>query len=144
MTTSVKSKRKRGGCTKPQPSQPTDALDKVFKDFISSSESSVSLPDLNPWDRKWIHIRSEQANIRSVSVESAGKIKTMTLTKPSDWKLPETPEKTRREVEADFRVVEADKEDALFQIYCKYRAWGYDCPDEMIDGEPGLAMVAGI
>jgi len=129
---------------KPQPSQPTDVLDRVFKDFISSSESSVSLPDLNPWDRKWIHIRSEQANIRSVSVESAGKIKTMTLTKPSDWKLPETPEKTRREVKADLRVVEEDKEDALFQIYCKYRAWGYDCPDEMIDGEPGLAMVAGI
>lgn len=151
--------RKRGGSRrtyKPQPSQPTDALDRVFKDFISSSESSVSLPGLNPWDRKWIHIRSEQANIQSVSVESVETIKTMTptkpvetiktmtLTKPDGWKLPNTPEKTRREVEADRRAADEDKEDALFQIYCKYRAWGYDSPDEMIDREPGLAMVAGI
>lgn len=144
MTTSGKSKRKRGVHKKPQPSQSTDVLDRVFKDFISSSESSVSLPDLHPWDRKWIHIRAEQANIRSVSVESVGKIKTMTLTKPSGWKLPKTPEKTHREVQVDLRAFDADKEDAWFQIYCKYRAWGYNCPDEMIDCEPELAMVAGI
>lgn len=144
MTKSVKSKRKWGGSKKPQPSQPTDVLDRVFKDFISSSERSVSLPDLNPWDRKWIHIRSEQANVRSVSVESVEKIKTMTLTKPGGWKLPNTPEKTHREDEADLRAADADKEDARFQIYCKYRAWGYDCPDEMIDCEPELALAAGI
>jgi len=144
MTTSAKSKRKRGGYQKPKPSQPTDVLDRLFKDFISSSESSVTLPDLNPWDRKWIHIRSEQANIRSVSIESGGNIKTMTLTKPSGWSLPKTPEKTQREIHADLRAVEADKHDAKFQIYCKYRAWGYECPEDMIACERQLATVAGI
>lgn len=116
-------------------------LDKVFIGFISSSKTSVSLSDLNAFERMWMHVRSGQANIRSASAGGDRDNRVITMTKPTNWKLPEIPKDSKKESSGSY---DADKEDAIFQIYCKYRAWGYDCPEEMIIGEPELAESAGI
>lgn len=38
----------------------------------------------------------------------------------------------------------ADREDARFQILCKYSANGYDSPREMMENEPDMAEIAGL
>lgn len=44
----------------------------------------------------------------------------------------------------EFYVSREDEADARFQIFSKYRAWGYNSPREMIRGEPDLANAAGV
>ena len=125
------------------PSDSAEALDQLFRNFISSPDSSVSLSERNSWQRKWLHIRAEQANLQSNSDDDGQPdSKTITLTKPDGWTLPPAPKTTLREQQSAQRQLDEEREDARFQINCKYRAWGYDCPEDMIDGEPELAESA--
>jgi hypothetical protein len=39
---------------------------------------------------------------------------------------------------------EADYEDAVFQVYCKYRGFGYNSPEHMLANEPDFRKLIDI
>ncbi|KAG5184046.1 hypothetical protein JKP88DRAFT_244916 [Tribonema minus] len=71
------------------------SLDKQVLQLLASEATSMCLGAKAPHERKWLHVRAEQAALVSESDGDEYMSKTITLTKPENWKLPSLPQLSR-------------------------------------------------
>ena len=116
-----------------------------LKDFCDSDDTELLLRDLKNGHRARYHRAAETLGINH---ESTGPYfdRVLVLQKVKDWRWEFTERVSQARPHRNRvrrRERGEDRKDAEFQVYCKYSAWGYDSPEDMLDGEPHFRELLG-
>lgn len=124
----------------------------LFADLLLDKKDKVEISGDNTL-RAQVHQYADLMHLKHESFGESGYDRCVQLSKPDMWRWefsqfvqpkpayatsgPRRNERRRHDRERERR------DDAQFQIYCKFRAWGYDSPEDMMENEPELAEAAG-
>ena len=115
-----------------------DILQNVRDFCADSTRDEYNVHSLSRYQRALLHKACEDLGLNHKSCGST-KARVLMIAKLSDWAWEFTnrpPQLGRppRDLEKEKRAV--DYEDVVFQVYCKYRGYGYNSPGQMLANEP--------
>ena len=130
----------------------SDHLDQVGRLLCGECDGNhIIVSSASSYQRKLLHNLCAQLRlIHTSSGDPAERV--MSISLPDDWKWefgalsPGDQERESAELQAlqareEKVLMEKERIDLMdleFQFYCKYRAYGYNSPGEMIEGEPTM------
>lgn len=110
-----------------------------IKAFCATEQALVlDLPHLDGLDRRHVHCAAESLGIDHAS-SGNGHQRVLRLSKSTSWsweftvRAPQYPPRKRR-----YDRDRDDRDEAYFQVYFKYCAWGYASPEDMLEHEVDL------
>jgi len=119
-----------------------DVLQHVRDFCADSARDEYKAYSLSRYQRALLHKVCENLGLNHVSTGST-KSRVLTIVKLPRWSWeftdrPLQPKWTRPPRDLEKEARDADYRDAEFQVYCKYRAFGYDSPEDMLENEHGF------